>query len=138
MKRTANAEWKGSLKEGEGKLTTQSHILNNTEYCFNSRFGEGKATNPEELIAAAHSGCFAMALSLILGEAGFVPDSLKVSAEVNIEPKELQITSSHLTLRAKIPNIDEAKFKECAEAAKNNCPVSKALDLEISLDATLE
>lgn len=138
MKRTANAVWNGSLKEGEGKITTQSKVLNNTEYCFKSRFGDGKATNPDELIAAAHAGCFAMALSLILGEAGFTPDSLDVSAEVNMDADNLKLTSSHLTLKAKIPNIDEAKFQECAEAAKSNCPVSKALNLDIELDATLE
>lgn len=137
MKRTAHAVWNGSIKEGEGKITTQSKVLNDSEYCFKSRFGEGKGTNPDELIAAAHASCFALALSLILGEAGFTPDSLDVSAEMNMDVDNLALTSSHLTLKAKIPNIDEAKFKECAEAAKTNCPVSKALSLEISLDATL-
>lgn len=138
MKRTANAVWNGSLKEGEGKITTQSAVLNNSQYCFNSRFGEGKATNPDELLAASHAGCFAMALSLILGEAGFTPDSLDVKAEVNLNAKKLELTGSHLTLKAKIPKIDKDKFMECANAAKENCPVSKALSLNITLDATLE
>ncbi len=138
MKRTANAVWKGSLKEGEGKITTQSKVLNNSQYCFNSRFGNGKSTNPDELLAAAHAGCFAMALSLILGEAGFTPDSLEVTSEVTMDADKLELTGSHLTLKANIPNIDQAKFEECANAAKDNCPVSKALSLKITLDAVLE
>lgn len=137
MKRTANAVWNGSLKEGEGKISTQSKVLNDSAYSFNSRFGDGKSTNPDELIAAAHAGCFAMALSLILGEAGYTPDSLEVSSEVTMNADELTLTQSHLTLKAKIPNIDQDKFMECANAAKDNCPVSKALNLEISLDASL-
>ncbi len=137
MKRTANAVWQGSIKEGSGKLSTQSSVLNNAQYSYKSRFEEATGTNPDELLAAAHAGCFAMALSLILGEAGFTPDSLEVKAEVTMEPKNLELTSSHLTLKAKIPNIDKAKFKECADAAKANCPVSKALSFKISLDATL-
>ncbi|MEO6882784.1 MAG: OsmC family protein [Bacteroidia bacterium] len=137
MKRTANAFWNGSLKEGEGKITTQSTVLNNAKYCFNSRFGDGKSTNPDELLAAAHAGCFAMALSLILGKAGFTADSLEVSAVVNMDVDKLELTGSHLTLKAKIPNIDKTKFMECANAAKENCPVSKALNFSITLDATL-
>lgn len=137
MKRTANAVWNGSLKEGEGKLTTQSKVLENSKYCFNSRFGEGKSTNPDELLAAAHAGCFAMALSLILGEAGFTPDSLDATAVVTMKAEKLELTGSHLTLRAKIPNISQEKFMECANAAKANCPVSKALSFNITLDASL-
>lgn len=137
MKRTANAFWTGSLKEGTGKITTQSKILNDNEYCFNSRFGEGKATNPDELLAAAHAGCFAMALSLILGKEGYTPDSLDATSVVTMDVDKLELTSSHLTLKARIPNISEDKFMECANAAKENCPVSKALSLEITLDATL-
>lgn len=137
MKRTANAEWKGSLKEGTGYITTQSKILNDNEYCFNSRFGEGKATNPDELLAAAHAGCFAMALSLILGKEGYTPDSLKTTSEVTMDPDKLELTSSHLMLKARIPNISKDKFMECANAAKENCPVSKALSLKITLDAEL-
>lgn len=137
MKRTANAVWNGSLKEGIGKLTTQSKVLKDNEYCFKSRFGDGKATNPDELLAAAHAGCFAMALSLILGKEGYTPDSLDATAEVTMDADKLELKSSHLILKAKIPNISEDKFMECAEAAKDNCPVSKALSLDISLDATL-
>lgn len=138
MKRKAKAVWNGSLKEGEGKITTQSKVLNNSKYCFNSRFGDGKSTNPDELLAAAHAGCFAMALSLILGEAGFTADSLEVTSVVTMDADKLELTGSHLTLKAKIPNIGQAKFEECANAAKENCPVSKALSLKITLDAELE
>ena len=137
MKRTANAVWSGSLKEGEGKITTQSNVLNNSKYCFNSRFGEGKSTNPDELLAAAHAGCFAMALSLFLGKEGYTPDSLEVTSTVTMDADKLELTGSHLTLKAKIPNIDQAKFEECANAAKENCPVSKALSLKITMDASL-
>ena len=137
MKRTAHAIWKGSLKEGEGKITTQSNVLNDSKYCFNSRFGDGKSTNPDELLAAAHAGCFAMALSLMLGEEGFTPDSLDVKAVVNMDADKLELTGSHLTLKAKIPNIDKKKFEECANKAKENCPVSKALSLKITMDAEL-
>ncbi|QAA82987.1 OsmC family peroxiredoxin [Aequorivita sp. H23M31] len=137
MKRTANAEWKGSLKEGTGHITTQSKVLNDNEYCFNSRFGEGKATNPDELLAAAHAGCFAMALSLILGKEGYTPDSLKATSAVTMDADKLELTGSHLTLKARIPNISKDKFMECANAAKENCPVSKALSFKITLDAEL-
>lgn len=137
MKRTANAEWEGSLKEGLGHITTQSKVLNDNEYCFKSRFGDGKATNPDELLAAAHAGCFAMALSLILGKEGYTPDSLKATSEVTMDPDKLELTGSHLTLKARIPNISKDKFMECANAAKENCPVSKALSLKITLDAEL-
>lgn len=138
MKRKANAVWNGTLKEGEGKITTQSQVLKDSKYSFNSRFGEGKSTNPDELLAAAHAGCFAMALSNILGEAGFTPDSLDVTATVTMDVGKLELTGSHLTLKARIPNIDQAKFEECANTAKENCPVSKALNLGITMDAQLE
>lgn len=138
MKRTAHAVWNGAIKEGNGKISTQSKVLDNSPYSFKTRFGDGKGTNPDELIAAAHAGCFAMALSLILGENGFTPDSLEVDAAVNMDADNLALTGSHLTLKAKIPNIDQAKFMECAEAAKANCPVSKALSFDITMDATLE
>jgi osmotically inducible protein OsmC len=138
MKRTANAVWSGSLKEGTGKLTTQSKVLNDNDYCFNSRFGDGKATNPDELLAAAHAGCFAMALSMILGKEGYTPDSLDATAQVTMDTDKLELTGSHITLKARIPNISEDKFMECANAAKENCPVSKALSLKISMEATLE
>lgn len=138
MKRTANAVWNGSLKEGEGKITTQSKVLDKAKYCFNSRFGEGKSTNPDELLAAAHAGCFAMALSLILGKEGYTPDVLHVSSEVVMDADKLELTGSHITLKAKIPNITQDKFMECANAAKDNCPVSKALSLKITMDAQLQ
>lgn len=112
--------------------------MNNSQYCFNSRFGDGKSTNPDELLASAHAGCFAMALSLILSEAGFTPDALDVTSEVTMDADKLELTGSHLTLNAKIPNIDQAKFEECANATKDNCPVSKALSLKITLDAELQ
>lgn len=137
MKRNATAVWEGSIKEGSGKLTTQSSTLKDTQYSYKSRFEEGVGTNPEELIAAAHSGCFAMALSLILGEAGFTADSLEATSSVTVDSGKSQIVSSHLVLKAKIPNISQEKFQECTEAAKTNCPVSKALNLEITLEASL-
>ena len=138
MKRTAHAVWNGSLKEGEGKITTQSKVLNNSQYCFNSRFGEAKPTNPDELLAAAHASCFAMALSLILGKEGYTADALNVTSEVTMDVDKLELTGSHLTLKASIPTISQDKFMECANAAKNNCPVSKALGIKISIDAQLQ
>jgi len=135
MKRTATAVWNGSGKDGKGNMTTQSTTLNKTQYSYKSRFEEGVGTNPEELIAAAHSGCFAMKLSFVLGGAGFTPDSLEVTATVSLE--DGTITSSHLVLKASIPGITEEKFKECAEDAKANCPVSKVLNAAITLDASL-
>jgi osmotically inducible protein OsmC len=141
MKRTASAVWEGSLKEGKGTLTAPGGALQNTEYSFGSRFASGAGTNPEELIAAAHAGCFAMALSAALGEAGFTPQRLESSAEVSfdkVEPKGWTITASALTLRARVPGIDRAKFDELAQKAKANCPISRVLNAEISLNATLE
>jgi osmotically inducible protein OsmC len=135
MKRTATAVWNGSGKDGKGNLTTQSTTLNKTQYSYKSRFEEGVGTNPEELIAAAHSGCFAMKLSFVLGGAGFTPDSLDVTSTVSLE--DGKITSSHLVLKASIPGISPEKFKECADDAKANCPVSKVLNCEITLDASL-
>jgi osmotically inducible protein OsmC len=135
MKRTATAVWNGSGKDGNGNLTTQSTTLNKTQYSYKSRFEEGVGTNPEELIAAAHSGCFAMKLSFVLGGAGFTPNSLEVTSTVSLE--DGKITSSHLVLKANIPGISEEKFKECADDAKANCPVSKVLNCEITLDASL-
>ena len=135
MKRTATAVWNGSGKEGSGHLTTQSSTLSNTQYSYKSRFEQGVGTNPEELIAAAHSGCFAMALSFELQKADFVADSLDVTAEITLENGT--ITTSHLVLKAKIPGISEEKFNECAATAKANCPISKLLNATISLDASL-
>jgi lipoyl-dependent peroxiredoxin len=135
MKRTATAVWNGTGKDGSGKLSTQSGTLANAQYSYKSRFEEGVGTNPEELIAAAHAGCFAMKLSFVLQAAGLNPESLEVNAEVTLDNGA--ITSSHLVLKAKIAGITEAKFKESAEDAKANCPVSKLLKADISLDASL-
>jgi lipoyl-dependent peroxiredoxin len=140
MKRTASAVWQGSLKSGKGSLTTPGGALKNTEYSFGSRFESGVGTNPEELIAAAHSGCFAMALSGVLGEAGFTAESLDVTAEVsleNIPPAGWTVSASHLVLKAKVPGIDAAKFEELAAKAKAGCPVSRLLNAKITLAATL-
>jgi osmotically inducible protein OsmC len=136
MKRKATAIWNGSGKEGNGNLTTQSTTLDKTQYSFNSRFAEGKGTNPEELIAAAHAGCFSMKLSFVLGEAGFTPEKITTDCTITID--DGTITQSQLVLKAKVPGITEDKFKACAEDAKANCPVSKLLNTNISLTATLE
>ena len=137
MKRNATAVWKGSGKEGKGHLTTQSGILNETQYSYSSRFEEGTGTNPEELIAAAHSGCFCMKLSFVLGAAGFTPDSIETTSEITLDNGT--ITTSKLTVKAKVPGIDEQKFQQCVDEAKRECPVSKALKaLEITADAQLQ
>ncbi len=136
MKRHATAVWNGSGKEGNGQLTTQSTALNNVQYSFNSRFAEGVGTNPEELIAAAHAGCFSMKLSFVLGAAGFTPERLESTAHISLE--DGTITASHIVLKAKVPGISQEKFDECAADAKANCPVSKLLNANITLDATLE
>ena len=135
MKRTATAVWNGSGKEGSGQVSSQSSVLNKAQYSYKSRFEEGIGTNPEELIAAAHAGCYSMKLSFVLGAAGFQPDSIETVSAVEL--KEGVVTSSHLTVKASVPGISPEKFQECAEDAKVNCPISKALSLEITLDASL-
>jgi osmotically inducible protein OsmC len=135
MRRKATAIWNGSGKEGKGNLTTQSTVLNQTQYSYGSRFEEGVGTNPEELMAAAHAGCFSMKLSFILGAAGFTADEIHTDCVITLDNGA--ITKSELTLTAKIPGIDNAKFQECAADAKANCPVSKAYSMEITLDAKL-
>lgn len=137
MKQRATAVWKGSLKEGSGKITTHSKVLDGSEYSFKTRFENGKGTNPDELLAAAHAGCFAMALSNILGSKGYTPNSLQAEAAVTMDADKLEITESHLTLKADIPEIDKDKFMECANDAKENCPMSKVLNCKITLDAEL-
>lgn len=137
IKQSANAVWNGSIKEGKGKLTTKSKVLDSSQYSFKTRFEDGKGTNPDELLAAAHAGCFVMALSLMLGKEGYTPDSLEATSEVTMDAGKLELTGSHLTLKARIPNISENKFMEVAKAAKENCPVSKALSLDITMDAQL-
>ncbi|MCF6132004.1 OsmC family protein [Flavobacterium wongokense] len=135
MKRNATAVWKGSLKEGKGALTTQSTTLNNTQYSFGSRFEDGVGTNPEELVAAAHSGCFTMQLSAFIGEAGFTPDSIETKCVIDFQNGS--IVSSTLTVEAKIPGISNDTFQELVTKAEKNCPISKLLNTEISSSATL-
>ena len=135
MKRTANANWKGTGKEGTGTLSTQSGLIDSDFYSSGSRFQEEKGTNPEELIAAAHAGCFSMKLSYILNAAGFTPDNIDTKCTVTIESGT--ITNSHLEVEANIPGIDDDKFAECAEESKKTCPVSKALSMEITMEARL-
>jgi lipoyl-dependent peroxiredoxin len=135
MKRTATAVWNGSGKEGNGKLSTQSTVLKDSQYSYKSRFEEGVGTNPEELIAAAHAGCYTMKLSFVLGAAGHEPSNIETTCVITLENGT--ITSSHLTVKASVPGIDAAKFQECAEDAKANCPVSKALKMDISMEASL-
>lgn len=136
MKRNANAVWNGSIKEGKGHLSTPNNTLNKTPYSFSSRFEQGSGTNPEELMAAAHAGCFSMKLSLLLTQAGFVPDEIQTSCQMHIE--DLNITKSELKCTAKVPGLDAARFQEFARDAKENCPVSKAFKgMDISLEATL-
>lgn len=136
MRRKATAVWNGSGKEGKGNLSTQSTVLNQTQYSYGSRFEEGVGTNPEELMAAAHAGCFSMKLSFVLGAAGFTPDEIHTDCVITLDNGV--ISKSELTVRAKVSGIDAAKFQECAEDAKANCPVSKAYSaLEITLDAAL-
>lgn len=135
MKRNATAVWNGSGKEGKGHLTTQSTVLDQKQYSYGSRFEEGVGTNPEELMAAAHAGCFSMKLSFVLGAAGFTPEEIKTNCVITLDNGV--ITKSELSVRAKVPGITAEKFKECAEDAKANCPVSKAYSMEITLDAEL-
>ena len=135
MKRTATAIWNGSGKDGKGTLTTQSTALNNIQYSYKSRFEDGRGTNPEELIAAAHAGCFAMKLSFSLQAMGITPDSLDVQGEVTLDNGT--VTQSALRLKAKIPGITPQQFKEATEDAKLNCPVSKLLNANITLESSL-
>ncbi|HQV54664.1 MAG: OsmC family peroxiredoxin [Chitinophagaceae bacterium] len=135
MKRTATANWKGSGKEGTGKLITQSGVIKNKAYDFKSRFEDGTSTNPEELIAAAHAGCYSMKLSFVLGAAGLTPNRIETKCTVTLEGGV--ITSSHLEVKAKVAKCKAAAFAEYAADAKENCPVSKALNVEITMDAEL-
>jgi osmotically inducible protein OsmC len=140
MKRTASAVWHGDLKKGNGALTTQSGVLKETPYSFATRFESGIGTNPEELIAAAHAGCFTMAVSAMLGGANFAADTLSTEATLSLEQVQgnWTITAIHLDLSAKIPGIDGEKFAEIVANAKANCPVSRVLNAKITLDAKLE
>ena len=135
MKSSATANWKGSGKEGSGTLSTGKGAIQNTSYDYRSRFEDGQYTNPEELIAAAHSGCFSMKLSFVLGAAGFTPDNIDTKCTVTLENGA--VTSSHLEVKATVPGIDASKFAECADDAKANCPISKLLNTNITMDASL-
>ena len=135
MKRTAKAHWNGTLNNGKGEITTQSTILNNTQYSFKTRFQDGIGTNPEELIAAAHAGCFTMAVGAELSKAGFTPGDLDTEAILDLDMTALSITGIHLELKASnIPGVSEEKFKQIAEGAKANCIISKALSVPITLN----
>ncbi len=137
MKRTANAHWNGTLQEGQGEISTQSTVLNKTQYSFKTRFADGIGTNPEELIAAAHAGCFTMAVGAALTQAGFTPGDLTTDAILDLDMQALSITGIHLELKASlIEGVDEAKFNEIAEGAKANCIISKALNVPITLSVT--
>lgn len=140
MKRTASAAWQGDLKQGKGTLSTQSGVLKDTPYSFTTRFENGAGTNPEELIAAAHAGCFTMATTASLGRAGFVPEKLSTQATLTLEQVDGQwtITAIHLELKARVPGIEPQKFDEIAADAKANCPVSRVLNAAVTLDAKLE
>jgi osmotically inducible protein OsmC len=140
MERTASAVWNGSLKEGKGTITTQSGILSDAPYSFVTRFENGKGTNPEELIAAAHAGCFTMALSAQLGTMNFTPQSLRTSAKLTLEKLDAGWTISkiHLDVSARVPGISASAFESAAASAKASCPVSRLLKAEITIDANLE
>jgi lipoyl-dependent peroxiredoxin len=140
MKRNASAVWNGDLKQGKGALTTQSGVLKETQYSFTTRFEDGIGTNPEELIAAAHAGCFTMAFSAALGKSGFTPGRLFTQAVLTFEQvnQNWTITTIQLDLSGQVPGIDEQKFQQIAAEAKANCPVSRVLNASITLNAKLE
>ena len=139
MQRTASAHWSGGLKDGKGAVSTQSGVLNNTQYSFSTRFENGAGTNPEELIAAAHAGCFTMALSAELGKAGMTAESIDTNAALTMEKTDagFTITAVHLDVSAKIPGADQNKFDEAALSAKKGCPVSRVLNASITMSAKL-
>lgn len=140
MNRKATAQWKGDLQTGSGIISTDSGVLNNSQYSFKTRFQEGKGTNPEELLAAAHAGCFSMALSLMLQNEGLKAETIDTTCTISLEKQGdgFAITRSHLDLRAKIPGAAQDAFDRATQAAKEGCPVSKLFDTEITLDAKLE
>ena len=140
MVKKAWAEWKGGIKDGSGSISTETGVLNEAPYGFKSRFENGKGTNPEELIGAAHAGCFSMAFSLILGNAGLTAERIETHAAVTLDKvgEGFEITAIHLSVKAKIPGTTDAKFQELANMAKTGCPVSKLMKANITMDATLE
>ena len=139
MIKKAWAVWHGAIKDGGGSISTETGVLKEAPYGFKARFENGKGTNPEELIGAAHAACFSMALSLMLGEAGLTPERIETHADVTLEKVggEFEITASHLTASAKIPGADNAKFQEIANRTRTGCPVSKLLKARITMEATL-
>jgi osmotically inducible protein OsmC len=139
MKRSGSAVWNGSLREGQGTVSTESGVLSETQYSFSTRFEDGQGTNPEELIAAAHAGCFSMALSGQLGQAGLTPESINTTAAVTLEKTDagFTITDIHLDVTANVPGADQAAFETAANNAKAGCPVSRLLNAEITMDARL-
>jgi osmotically inducible protein OsmC len=140
MKRKASAEWKGGLKDGKGTISADSGVLDKTQYSFGTRFEEGKGTNPEELIAAAHAGCFSMALSGQLGNAGMTAERINTTATVTLEKTDagFTVTNVHLDVNAKIPGADKQAFETAANNAKKGCPISRLLNTNITMDAKLE
>lgn len=140
MQSKASAVWTGGIKDGQGRIDSTSKVLSDTPYSFATRFEGAKGTNPEELIAASHAGCYSMALSLILGEGGIKPERIQTEATVTIEQKDggFVITRSHLEVRATVPGASDASFQEAAAKAKEGCPVSKLLKAEITMNAKLE
>lgn len=140
MKRTASAHWSGTLKEGKGTLSTGSGVLKDSPYGFSTRFEDEPGTNPEELVGAAHAGCFSMAFSMLLGEEGFTADSIDTKATVTLDKQDggFAVTAVYLEMRATIPGIKEDQFRNIADKAKGGCPISKLLKADISLDAHLE
>lgn len=140
MKKTASAHWQGGIKDGKGTISTQSGALKSAPYGFNTRFEDQPGTNPEELLGAAHAGCFTMALSKELGEAGMIAESIDTQADVTLDKSDggFAITAVHLTLKARIPGADRTAFENAVETAKNGCPVSKVLNAEITLEAVLD
>lgn len=140
MKRKGSAVWRGGLKDGQGTVSTDSGVLSNTQYSFSTRFEDGKGTNPEELIAAAHAGCFSMALSAQLGNAGITAEQIQTTATVSLDKTDggFSITAVHLDVRAKIPGADKQAFETAANNAKSGCPVSRVLNATITMDAELE
>lgn len=139
MKRNGMAHWAGDLKDGQGTLTTDSGVLSSTPYSFQTRFENGSGTNPEELIGAAHAGCFSMALSMILGQAGLTPESIDTRASVSLEEAEggFAINAIHLGVEARVPAASAEQFEDCANQAKEACPVSKLMNARITMDAQL-
>ena len=140
MKRTASAVWTGGIKDGQGKISTESGVLADAQYSFGTRFEDGKGTNPEELIAAAHAGCFSMALSAEIGKAGKTPEKIETEAAVTLLKTDagFTVTAVHLKVKAKVPGWDPQSFKTTAQAAKEGCPISRLLKAEITMETRLE